>query len=133
MKTITVILAMALLPLTAICQGNQKSAKKDTNFKVATQQVPYYPAGDKDLYMYFYKNIKYSREAIDKKISGNVMFSFDVLPDSTIANVIVLSSIGYGLEEQILKFLAPLKYAPGIQNGEKMKMNVILTVPVRAE
>jgi periplasmic protein TonB len=132
MKAIVVILVMTLLPLTVICQDNQKSVKKDTNFRVVTQQVPFYPGGDNELVMFFYKNIKYSEEAIAKKITGNVMLSFDVLPDSTITNIAVLSNIGFGLEEQVIKLLTPLKYAPGIQNGEKMKMNVMLTVPVRA-
>jgi len=85
-----------------------------------------------ELVMFFYKNITYSEEAIAKKISGNVMLSFDVLPDSTISNIAVLSNVGYGLEEQVVKLITPLKYAPGIQNGEAMKMNVILSVPVRA-
>lgn len=123
---------MTLLPLTVICQDNQKSTKKDTNFSVTTQQRPFYPGGDMELVMFFYKNITYSEEAIAKKISGNVMLSFDVLPDSTISNIAVLSNVGYGLEEQVVKLITPLKYAPGIQNGEAMKMNVILSVPVRA-
>jgi protein TonB len=132
MKAIVVILVMTLLPLIVICQDNQKSIKKDTNFRVVTQQVPFYPGGDNELIMFFYKNIKYSEEAIAKKITGTVMLSFDVLPDSTITNIAVLSNIGFGLEEQVVKLLTPLKYAPGIQNGEKMKMNVMLSVPIRA-
>jgi len=132
MKAIVVILVMTLLPLTVICQVDQKSVKKDTNFRVVTQQVPFYPGGENELVMFFYKNIKYSEEAKAKKVTGTVMLSFDVLPDSTVANIAVLSKVGFGLEEQVIKLLTPLKYAPGIQNGEKMKMNVILSVPVRA-
>ncbi|HNW99281.1 MAG TPA: energy transducer TonB [Bacteroidales bacterium] len=133
MKAIVVILVMTLLPLSVISQVDQKSSKIDTNFTVVTQQQPFYPGGDMELVMFFYKNIQYPEEAVEKNITGNIMLSFDVLPDSTITNIAVLSNIGYGLEEQVVKLVTPLKYAPGIQNGEKIKMNVILTVPVRAK
>lgn len=132
MKAIVIILIMTLLPLSVICQDKPKSIKTDTNFKVVTQQLPFFPAGEKELYMFFYNNINYSAEAIEKNITGSVMLSFDVLPDSTVANIIALSNVGFGLEEQVVKLLTPLKYVPGIQNGEKMKMNVILSVPIRA-
>jgi protein TonB len=103
------------------------------NFHVVTQSEPSYPAGDKVLFTYFADSIKYSDEAKAKGISGNVLVSFNVMPDSTLSDVFVLSGVGYGIDDEVVKLLTPLKYAPGIQSGEKTKMNVILTVPVKAQ
>ncbi|MGD0712030.1 MAG: energy transducer TonB [Bacteroidales bacterium] len=134
MKTIFIIMLLFWIPAIANCQGNQSPKKdpNDINFKVVTQQEPYYPGGDQKLYTYFYNNIHYSDAAIAKKLAGNVMVSFDVMPDSTLANLSVLSGIEKGIDEEILQLVKPLKYAPGIQNGTATKMNVILSVPVRA-
>ena len=118
-----------------LSQDNNTKQKNpyDVNFSAVTQQEPFYPAGDQALFTYFYDKIIYSQEAKSKMVSGNVMVSFDVLPDSVITDLFVLSGVGYGVDEEIVRLVAPLKYAPGIQSGEKTKMNVILTVPVRAK
>ena len=61
------------------------------------------------------------------------MVSFDVMPDSSLTNLAVLSGINKGIDEEILQLVKNLKYVPGIENGTVTKMNVILTVNVRAE
>jgi outer membrane biosynthesis protein TonB len=128
------LLILSLTPrLFAQDDNTQKKNPYDVNFKMVTQQEPYYAEGDKALFTYFYDNIKYSDEAKTKNISGNVMVSFDVMPDSSIANIFVISGVGFGVDEEIVRLLTPLKYVPGIQSGEKVKMNVILTVPVKAQ
>jgi protein TonB len=135
MKTKLFFLVVLWIPLFANSQDNKTQQKNpyDVNFTAVTQQEPFFMAGDQALYSYFFKNIQYSDSAISKKISGNVMISFDVMPDSTIANSIVLTGVGYGIDEEIVRLLRKLKYAPGIINGQATKMNVILTVPVRAK
>jgi periplasmic protein TonB len=134
MKAKLFFLVMLWLPLFANSQDNKTQQKNpyDVNFTAVTQQEPFFTAGDQALYTYFFKNIQYSDSAVAKKISGNVMISFDVMPDSTISNSIVLTGVGYGVDEEIIRLLGKLKYAPGIINGQATKMNVILTVPVRA-
>ena len=114
-------------------QDNKAQQKNpyDVNFKVVTQQEPSYPAGDNALYSYLYNNIKYSDEAKEKNVSGNVMISFNVMPDSTLSDIMVLAGVGYGVDEELVRLIKPLKYIPGIQNSEKTKMNVILTIPIK--
>ncbi len=134
MKTIISFLILILFPLLIFSQDNKDTQKnpKDINFTVTKQQEPFYPKGDKDLFLYIWKNIKYSDSAIAKKVDGNVMISFDVLPDSSLSGIVVLSGVGYGIDEQVAGLFAPLKYAPGIMNGTNVKMNSVLTIPVRA-
>jgi protein TonB len=132
MKYFLFISVIVIYSANATGQDNKKNPY-DVNFNAVTQQEPYYAAGDKVLFTYFYENIKYSDEAKAKNVSGNVMISFDVMPDSTLSNIFILSGVGFGIDEEIVKLLTPLKYIPGIQSGEKVKMNVILTVPVKAQ
>jgi len=129
------IFLFLFIPLGCFSQENnqQKKNPDDVNFSFKTEQEPYYPAGDNVLFAYFYNNIKYSDEAKAKNISGNIMISFDVMPDSSLTNIIVLSGVGFGIDEELVKLIEPLKYAPGIQSGVKTKMNVILTIPVKAQ
>lgn len=115
-------------------QENQTQNKNyDVNFTFKTEQQPFYPAGETALYTYFYYTISYSEKAIADKINGNVMVSFYVMPDSTLSEIMVLSGVGYGIDEEVVRALTPLKYAPAIIDGEKVKMNVIIDVPVRAQ
>jgi outer membrane biosynthesis protein TonB len=125
---------LLLSPVLAFSQENTQQNKNpyDVNFTFKTVQQPFYPEGDLSLYTYFYNSIKYSEKAVSDKVSGEVMISFYVMPDSTLSEIIVLSGVGYGIDEEVVRALAPLKYAPGIIDGEKVKMNVILYVPVNA-
>lgn len=129
MKTLLVTFLLIIISLSLKAQGNGKNPY-DVNFNTVTQQEPFYPKGDTALYSYFRDCIQYSNEAKVKGIDQSVMLSFDVMPDSTIANIFTLNGAGYGIDEQIENCLKSLKYAPGIQNNTKVKMNVILTIPV---
>lgn len=97
-----------------------------------TTQDAFYPKGDQALYTYIMYNVKYPQEAIKKYVEGNVSLSFDVMPDSTIKNVNIISDPGYGVGEEVRKLVEKLKFAPAIQMGMKVKMNLIMDFPVKA-
>ncbi len=132
MKTIFTFLVTIIIPVLAIGQYNDQPDKYPNvmNYKVVTEQEPFFPAGKDVFSNYFLNNITYSEEAKEKNVQGNVMLNFDVMPDSTITGVSVLKGVGYGVDEQVVKLLSKLKYAPGIQNGVMVKMSVILTIYV---
>lgn len=102
------------------------------NMVVNTDAEPFYPKGDQALYQYVYLNLKYSQEAKDKLVSGEVLMSFDVNPDSTVTNAIVISGPGYGVNEEVKALVEKLKFAPAVQNGVKVRMNVMMNFPVKA-
>jgi protein TonB len=134
MKIKVLFIFILCIPLFADSQDNKTQQKNpyDVNYTAVTQQEPFFQAGDQALYSYFFMNIHYPDSAIAKNIGGNVMISFDVMADSTLSNIALLSGVGYGIDEEVLQIVKHLKYVPGIQNGQATKMNVILTVPVRA-
>ena len=135
MKINLLFIFLICFPAFLYCQNDSSKVKNpyDVNFSVNSQQEPFFPAGDQVLYTFLFNNIQYSDSAKAKLINGSVMISFDVMPDSTIANAIVLSNVGYGIDEEVLHLVGKLKYAPGIQNGQATKMNVILMVPVKTK
>ena len=102
------------------------------NIAVVTEQEPFYPKGDLELYKYVLNAVKYSDEAKQKFIEGEVMLSFDVLPDSTVNNANVISGVCCGINEEVQRVVKVLKFAPAMQNGIKMRMNVMMNFPVKA-
>lgn len=102
------------------------------NIKVVTNTEPSFPKGDNALYSYVYMNLKYSEESKKKYIQGEVTLSFDVKPDSTVTNIILISGVGYGVDEEVKKLIQTLKFSPGIQNGMVIKMNTMYTFPIKA-
>jgi len=132
MKTFIHLLLIYMLPIVCVAQtGNTKKYDDSQNIDVVVEQEAHYPAGEEALFKYIYENIQYSEETRDIPIIGEVLLSFDVGFDSTLSDITVISGVGYGIGEEIARLLKPLKYAPSIQNGIKVKMNLMLTVPIR--
>lgn len=114
---------------TLFAQATSTSDKQ--NMEVTTQDA-FYPKGEQELYTYVMYNVKYPEESIKKYAEGSVGLSFDVMPDSTVKNVKIISDVGYGVGEEVKKLVEKLKFAPAVQMGMKIKMNVIMDFPVKA-
>lgn len=133
MKKILFIITMALLGQRYDVAAQNKLPYNDKqNIAVVTEQEPFYPKGDLELYKYVLSAVKYSDEAKQKFIEGEVMLSFDVLPDSTVNNANVISGVCCGINEEVQRVVKVLKFAPAMQNGIKMRMNVMMNFPVKA-
>jgi TonB family protein len=102
------------------------------NKKVITNSEPTYPKGEQTLYNEVYSDTNYPEESKKKYIEGEVTLSFDVKTDSTVSNIVIISGVGNGVDEEVKKFIEKLKFAPGVQNGKPVKMNTIYTFPVKA-
>jgi TonB family protein len=114
------------------CSAQGKPLPDKQNMTVITNQEPFYPKGEQALYTYIINNVKYSEEAKKNYVSGNVELSFDVMPDSTIKNVRIISDVGYGIGEEVKKLVEKLKFAPAVQMGIPVRMSVIMDFPVKA-
>ena len=102
------------------------------NINIVTNTEPSFPKGDNALFTYVYMNLKYSEESKKKYVEGEVTLSFDVKADSTVTNAVVISGVGYGVDEEVKKLIQTLKFSPGFQNGTAIKMNTMYTFPVKA-
>lgn len=130
MKTLVVVLALIFFSSTIFAQKD--SLHDPQNIKVITTREPFYPKGEQALYTEVLYGIKYSEESKKKYIEGEVTLSFDVLADSTVSNCILISDVGYGVGEEVKKYVQQLKFAPAIQLGVPVKMNVMWNFPVKA-
>lgn len=101
------------------------------NIQVSTQDA-FYPKGDQALFNYVLYNAKYSEEAKKKYIEGTVSLSFDVMPDSSVANVKIISDLPYGTGDAVKDLVSKLKFAPATQMGMKVKSNLMMDFPVKA-
>jgi TonB family protein len=102
------------------------------NRKVVTNSEPAYPKGEQALYTEVLYNVNYPDAAKKKFVEGEVTLSFDVKADSSVANVMVISGVGNGVDEEVKKYIEKLKFAPAIQNGKPVKMSTMYTFPVKA-
>jgi protein TonB len=133
MKKNTLLLLITLFYFANSSKAQNKEPYNDKqNITVVTDQEPYYPKGDFELYKYVLNAVKYSDEAKQKFVEGEVMLSFDVLPDSTVNNTSVISGVCCGINEEVQRVVKELKFAPAMQNGVKMRMNVMMNFPVKA-
>ena len=131
MKTTIFFVSLALLPFITVCQTNSDSIDPQ-NMEVVTEQEPFFPGGDGALKDYVKSNMQVPDEYKGKSIDGKIELSFDVNPDSTLSNIIVLSStLDDPLNDAIMDVFKNIKYAPAVQMGIKVRMQVITAIPVR--
>ena len=121
-----------LLLVFTFAKSSAQNFNDKQNMEVVTEQDPFYPKGDAALFNYVLEAVKYSTEAKQKFVEGEVMISFDVMPDSTINNTRIISGVCCGINEEVQRIIKELKFAPAMQNGVKMRMNVMMSFPVKA-
>jgi outer membrane biosynthesis protein TonB len=90
-----------------------------------------YPGGLSKFIGDIWNAMEYTQEALDAKIDTQIMVSFDVLPDSSISGVEILNPVGMGVDEEFERVLKTLKFIPAVAEGNKVKMNVIHSIPLR--
>ncbi|MCE9539534.1 MAG: energy transducer TonB [Bacteroidetes bacterium] len=113
--------------------GFAQEVKPDKqNKQVVTDTEPSFPKGDKELYQFVLYNLNYSEESKRKYIEGEVTLSFDVKADSTVSNMVLISGVGYGIDDEVKKLIGNLKFIPGVQNGFPIKMNTMYSFPIKA-
>lgn len=106
-------------------------AQNGRNFAVTTQREPEYPGGNEALYTFFYNKMQYPAEALEKKLQGDVYVSFYVEADSSVSEVTALNDLGSGTKEEAIRLIKLCKFAPGVQGGKPMRMNMMVPVLFR--
>jgi periplasmic protein TonB len=93
-------------------------------------QKPEYPGGEKGLFLFLTKNLRYPADAKEKGIEGNVVVKFVVNENGKLSDLEVLRGIGGGCDEETLRVIYAMpNWIPGRHNGANV--NVYYTLPVR--
>ncbi len=82
-------------------------------------KTPQYRGGMEALKAFVTKNLKYPQEALDHKIEGAVEVAYDVDGLGRILNVKILSGIGYGCDEEVIRLCKLLVYEKAVNKGKK--------------
>lgn len=86
--------------------------------QVDVDEMPEFPGGDWKKMEYIAKNIKYPQSARESGIQGRVSVAFVVEPDGSVSNVEVLSGIGGGCDEELMRVVKSMpKWKPGKKGG----------------
>ena len=94
------------------------------------EDTPIFPGGDKAMYEFLAKNLKYPQAAKDSNIQGTVYVQFVVEKDGSIVESKVLRDIGGGCGKEALRVVKLMpKWIPGEQSGKVVSMG--FTLPFR--
>lgn len=88
------------------------------------------PVGGVTQYFAFLaENLKYPKDAVDKKIQGRVFAEFVVNVDGTLSDIKIAKGIGNGCDEEALRVLKlDYKWTPGQQRGKPVKQKMVMPV-----
>lgn len=126
-------------PLTPIIKYNtylrNKKGDENTKFKESekiytrVEQLPVFPGGQAALLRFISKNIRYPKEAADRRIQGRVMVRFVVDTKGKVGQIEILKSSHIFLNVEAIRLCKLLpNFIPGRVNGKPV--NVFYTLPI---
>jgi TonB family protein len=80
--------------------------RKDNHFI----KKPFYEGGITALRKFIKENLKYPKEALEKKIEGTVLVKYDIDYTGKVTEAKVLKGIGHGCNEEAKRLIKLLKY-----------------------
>ena len=83
-----------------------KKEKKDKHFI----KKPVYPGGIKAMREFIASELKYPKEALEQKIEGTVKLRYDIDYKGNVFNTYILSSIGFGCDEEAERIVKKFKF-----------------------
>jgi TonB family protein len=128
-KTILIALLAVLSYQVGNAQTTTPTEEKTYPF-VALESPPKFPGGINKFYEFLANNIQFPKEAIKRKIRGNVFVSFVIEKDGSVTNVEVVRGLGGGTDEEAVRVLklSP-KWEPGMQDGKPVKVRY--NIPIK--
>ena len=92
-------------------------------------EVAAYPGGIDKLRQFLSDNINYPTLAIENNVNGKVVATFIVEKDGTISTIKILTSLGFGCDEEVIRILKlSSKWTPAQLKGSPVRS--IYTLPV---
>ncbi|WP_192579188.1 M56 family metallopeptidase [Dyadobacter aurulentus] len=93
------------------------------------EKAPTYPGGERAMFEFLARKIKYPTAASKANAQGKVFVSFIVTETGAVQHVSILKGIGFGCDEEAMRVIRSMPdWTPGSQNGHKV--NVKMTLPI---
>jgi TonB family protein len=83
-------------------------------------KLPKYPGGKAAFQEFIRKNLKYPKEALQKKVEGSVHIHYRVDGMGKVIEVNVTKSLGYGCDEEAVRVVNLLKYDKAKNRGVRV-------------
>ena len=129
MKQIAFIsIFLLIIAFNAFAQDYSDPQNMDVNYNREAE----YPGGITKFIGDLWSLMEYSQEAIDARADGEIMVSFDVETDSTVTGISIILGMDYGINEEFERVLKTMRFTPALAEANPVKMNVMLSVPIRA-
>ena len=93
--------------------------------------LPEYPGGKKAFQEYIRKNLKYPKEALEKKIEGTVHVKYRVNGLGRVIDAEVTHGIGHGCDEEAIRLVKSLKYGKAKNRGLRVTASRRTTIHFR--
>ncbi|MBC8045768.1 MAG: energy transducer TonB [Fimbriimonadaceae bacterium] len=117
------------LPVAFSLGEEKKNEDEKKQFQIV-EQMPEFPGGEKALYEFLGKNVKYPKEAIKNGIECKVYIQFIVEKDGSISNAKIKRGVNELLDNEALRAINAMpKWKPGMQKGKTVR--VTYTLPVQ--
>ncbi|WP_162053621.1 energy transducer TonB [Pontibacter pamirensis] len=114
-------------PATGIATGKAEEASAEF---IHVQEMPEFVGGDKALFAYLSKQMRYPAEAQRVGVEGIVVVTFVVATDGAITKAEIVKGLGFGTDEEALRVINKMPHwKPGKQNGRNVPVRY--TLPIR--
>lgn len=125
-----ILLLVVICSFISVCVHSQDYSDPQ-NMDVDYNRDADYPGGVNKFIADLWNSMEYTQEAIDARADGEIMVSFDVEADSTVTGISIISGMDYGINDEFTKVLSKMKFKPALVEGNPVKMNMMLNIPIR--
>jgi len=103
----------------------------DVNIKIDQAEATF-PGGNDSLFRLIYSKLQYTEEAVEAKLQGEMLISFNVNFDGKVSRINIISGVGYGMDEKVTDIIKDLIFDPARMNGVPFRSQVFYTIPIQA-
>jgi len=104
---------------------------KKTKDPKAFIRIPGYPGGNEALEKFVKQNLKYPKEALEKRIEGSVQVDYDFNHKGKITKAIVSKGLGHGCDEEAIRLVKLLRYKNAKHRGLKVVFHKSINIHFR--
>ena len=109
--------------------GNKMKNKIENGVFTLTDEMPWFPRGDKGRVKFLKNNIIYPNMARESGIQGTVYVTFIVEKDGSLSDVRILRGIGGGCDEEVIRIVKKMpKWKPGRLDDKPVRVQFIMPV-----